>query len=440
MAELLVPIAISSQLDVTGEERIHAAPYKVVTREIFNGVAGMSVVKTLVDYDDEDGSGTITVGDVLNYSVIATNTGTLTLHNVVVSDDHFEETEEVEVLPVGESVTLLGSYTVTGDDLIAGEVVNTALAVADELEASVEDVINTPVVEAQLLQFIITNSLGQVAKSADGQNWVLGGNTGTSNELRNIHFDTDRWITTSADDSTAYSTVNGDVWVPHVLTPTCDTFNDLPITKSLDGWFIARNESKAYFSADGSSFSEINVMSGSGSAQAIASNGTVVVAGDNNGRARYTSDGGSSWNSTTVDSGADITDIVWNALAGLWVMTISSSGINVYSSPDLVTWTPRLNVSNRVLGIAHNGTRYVIVGDSPTMIKYSDDLTVWNDATHPFTNSINDVDYDYNNNVWVAVGDNNEVAYSTDGATFVAATSPFASGTILGVAYGDIYY
>jgi hypothetical protein len=35
MAELLVPIAISSQLDVTGEERIHAAPYKQVVRATY---------------------------------------------------------------------------------------------------------------------------------------------------------------------------------------------------------------------------------------------------------------------------------------------------------------------------------------------------------------------------------------------------------------------
>lgn len=40
MSEFLVPIAISSQLDVTGEERIHAAKYELVVRPLFFGIQG----------------------------------------------------------------------------------------------------------------------------------------------------------------------------------------------------------------------------------------------------------------------------------------------------------------------------------------------------------------------------------------------------------------
>lgn len=439
MSDLLVPIALSSQLDVTGEERIHAARYEPVVRAVYVGVAGVSIEKTLVDYDDEDESETVTEGDILNYSIVVTNTGGLTLHNVVISDDHFEETEEIEVLPIGSTATLLGSYTVTADDATAGEVVNTATVVADELENPVEDQLTTEVeAPASLRQFIIVNNLGEVGKSLDGQTWVLGGSSGTSNELRNISFTSAGWMTTSADDSEVYTSLDGDTWTPHTLTPTCDSFNGLPIAETIHGFFIARNEAKAYKSADGNSWSEIAVMSGSGSCEAIASNGTMLVIGDNNGHARRSSDGGSTWASVTVSSGADISDMIWNPTLGKWIMTISSSGVNIYTSSDAITWTAGLNVTNRLLGVASNGSRTVIVGDTLTLLKYSDDLVTWNDATHPFTNSVYDVDYDYNNNVWVAVGDSNQIAYSADGATWTAATSPFASGAIMGVAYGDL--
>lgn len=67
MSDLLVPIAISSQLDVTGEERVHAAKFQAVTRS--NWVCELpSISGTIPDY---------TVGDTVSfqYTLIQTEDG-----------------------------------------------------------------------------------------------------------------------------------------------------------------------------------------------------------------------------------------------------------------------------------------------------------------------------------------------------------------------------
>src|SRR6478609_5079690 len=63
MAEFLVPIAISSQLDVTGEERIHAAPFYPATRPTF------VAVHVSITGDLPDGS----AGDTVSYQYTVGN-------------------------------------------------------------------------------------------------------------------------------------------------------------------------------------------------------------------------------------------------------------------------------------------------------------------------------------------------------------------------------
>ncbi len=76
-------------------------------------------------------------GDVVSYTVTATNAGNLTLTNVVVIDElegavlTAGESSAIASLAPGASATLHYSYVVTQADVVAGKVANTATATAD---------------------------------------------------------------------------------------------------------------------------------------------------------------------------------------------------------------------------------------------------------------------------------------------------------------------
>ncbi|MGY0620095.1 DUF7507 domain-containing protein [Lysobacter sp. A378] len=77
---------------------------------------------------DEDGSGTVTVGDTITYAVTATNTGNVTLTDVTVADSKIvPATITCGTLEPGAACVLTGAYVVTVEDALAGVVVNTAV-------------------------------------------------------------------------------------------------------------------------------------------------------------------------------------------------------------------------------------------------------------------------------------------------------------------------
>ncbi|WP_313255174.1 Ig-like domain-containing protein [Stenotrophomonas sp.] len=72
------------------------------------------------------------VGDVISYSVVATNSGNATLTHVVVSDSRLSPSStSCATLAPGASCTLTGSYTVLQADADAGKVINTAAITTD---------------------------------------------------------------------------------------------------------------------------------------------------------------------------------------------------------------------------------------------------------------------------------------------------------------------
>ncbi len=88
---------------------------------------GLSLNKELTDAPDP-----IDVGSVIEYTVTATNTGNVSLDNVVVSDPLLDPDERncASVAP-GNTCILTGTYTVTHNDMDDGMIVNTAQAEAD---------------------------------------------------------------------------------------------------------------------------------------------------------------------------------------------------------------------------------------------------------------------------------------------------------------------
>ncbi len=76
---------------------------------------------------DQDGSGNVTVNDVLTYTVIATNTGNVTQNTVMISDPLISPSTEIcaSVAPGGTCI-LIGTKTVTQAEVNAGSILNTA--------------------------------------------------------------------------------------------------------------------------------------------------------------------------------------------------------------------------------------------------------------------------------------------------------------------------
>lgn len=89
-------------------------------------------------------------GDVLEYTIVVENTGTVDITGLVVTDtlpdgtvvtlsDPMEDMTSDGVLEVAETWTYASSYTVTFEDLVAGdELVNTVSATADQVMGSLE--------------------------------------------------------------------------------------------------------------------------------------------------------------------------------------------------------------------------------------------------------------------------------------------------------------
>jgi uncharacterized repeat protein (TIGR01451 family) len=126
-------------------------------------VPDLLIEKELTSYADNDGSGTISFGDLLTYTITTTNTGNITQSNVVVSDPILNPASTTCVtLPVGAQCILSGTYTVSQADVNAGKIVNVATVVSDEV-GPYEASITTPIgqhPEMTINKTLLTNVTG----------------------------------------------------------------------------------------------------------------------------------------------------------------------------------------------------------------------------------------------------------------------------------------
>ncbi len=134
---------------------------------------GLSVDKVFTSNQDEDTSGTISLGDTLNYSITATNTGNVTLNNVVVSDDLTGDSTSCATLAPDSTCVLLVTYQVQPSDVEAGSIINTGTVDSDETDP-VDDTEEVPVVQNPGLEIdkVLTNNADE-----DGSGNVSLGDT-----------------------------------------------------------------------------------------------------------------------------------------------------------------------------------------------------------------------------------------------------------------------
>ncbi|SIT18460.1 DUF7507 domain-containing protein, partial [Belliella pelovolcani] len=95
--------------------------------------AGIEIVKTTTSETF------LALGEVIEYTLTVTNTGSVTLTNVVVRDPLTGFENVIESLAPGASISLATSYTITAEDLERGTLVNTAAVTAETPEGGTID-------------------------------------------------------------------------------------------------------------------------------------------------------------------------------------------------------------------------------------------------------------------------------------------------------------
>ena len=135
----------------------------------------LTLVKSDPVNSDEDGSESVTFEDTLTYTITATNTGTVTQTNLIVTDGLLTPSSETcaSVAPGGTCV-LTGSLSVSADQSQAGEVVNTASVVSDQVTNPITDDVTTPVANDRAMTLVKADP---VNADEDGTNSVTLGDT-----------------------------------------------------------------------------------------------------------------------------------------------------------------------------------------------------------------------------------------------------------------------
>ena len=116
-------------------------PRSPATLTLFD--CGINLVKT-GDFNDENGDGVAQIGETINYTFTVTNGGDAPISDVVISDPLFEvpnpvvpivfdggDTDGDDELDVDETWLFSAAYTITQEDIDAGQVENQALVVGN---------------------------------------------------------------------------------------------------------------------------------------------------------------------------------------------------------------------------------------------------------------------------------------------------------------------
>ena len=121
---------------VTGEATFGTTPITQTATAVVNGIQDPALSITKMTSEASYSS----TSDVLHYTIVLTNTGSVTLSGpFTVTDDHGTVTcPDTDTLAPGASITCTMTYTITPGDVDAGKVVDTATGHASFSERSVD--------------------------------------------------------------------------------------------------------------------------------------------------------------------------------------------------------------------------------------------------------------------------------------------------------------
>ncbi|WP_299685823.1 gliding motility-associated C-terminal domain-containing protein [uncultured Dokdonia sp.] len=103
------------------------------TATIISCAPELELVKTS-SYEDTNGDGVVSPGDMITYTFVVTNTGNVTVTSIDVTDTNLTPNlvGTITSLDPMANATLTASYTIDQDDVNAGEVINEAVASGDD--------------------------------------------------------------------------------------------------------------------------------------------------------------------------------------------------------------------------------------------------------------------------------------------------------------------
>jgi hypothetical protein len=155
------------------------------------------------------------------------------------------------------------------------------------------------------------------------------------------------------------------------------------------------------------------------------SNSLWFVAGGS-GEVGYSSDG-ISWTVVDIGSSGTVNKVAWVSFVNLYLAILSNG--NLYTSPDLITWTSRTSgfSTSSINDFEDNGSIIVFVGAGGQVRTSTNGTSTTGRTGNMSTNEIIRVKWGAADSIFVAmtqaVGGANAAAYSTDGITWTAITT-----------------
>jgi hypothetical protein len=188
------------------------------------------------------------------------------------------------------------------------------------------------------------------------------------------------------DAAALYKSTDGTNWTAIATGPASATVDFRAANYALAKFFAAGSAGQIYYSADMATWTAATTTNTTAPLNALASNGSIVVAVGDNGTIRYSTDGIVWTAPTTVPTPNHLNAVIYSS-SGLWI----AAGANgtLLTSSDALTWTaqtsitPAINVSLNAIAAKYSvlaGTyTYVAVGAGGTVIKSNDGIT-WTSA------------------------------------------------------------
>ncbi|TRW26726.1 DUF11 domain-containing protein [Flavobacterium zepuense] len=121
-------------------------------------------------------------GEIITYTLILTNTGNITVHDIVIDDDNADAgsiiPSQIVQLTPGESITITAQHTITPADVAAGVVVNQATVIGETyndifVKASSDDPATAEEEDATITNIVVEADL-QVTKTNDQEVYQAG--------------------------------------------------------------------------------------------------------------------------------------------------------------------------------------------------------------------------------------------------------------------------